>query len=546
MFISKFWMLLVSLAIGIVLAVILLARDVVDRERMDHATEILYKELTKIDVALKLHARERLDVLLAIAVDPEIRRSLAEISSRRTKIEAIREKLLTALRNHNNSFGKYKADMLIAIDKNGLVVSQVGKYERNHSYNISGFPVVDGALRGYLRDDILKLDKDVLLFAARPVIEQGRYVGALVHAMKLTDKLAAEISPAIQLAFFAGNVMVAVGASQKKGVKRAQGSYIAKPLDDVISSKSFLENGYSEAKLIDTQDGQFISVYSTIRGEAAGNGVGYALVMPTSTMTSAAEFYEKAGTQDVEALPWGWLVLIVVLTALLGWVWIYIEGERPVSSLMRDIKSLKKSDPKDQLNVYRYRRRIRKVATAVNAVIDYKIRALMEADDSKKKSIDNILGSRSSRLSSATFKFVEPAAEEIPPPPPAGTGPVKPLQRPSQQQESQSNIPISQTSQGHSQPRISVAQSMQQSDNSEPNPMEPEVEKRYFKEIFDEFVALKKKLNESIEQLTYDRFEGTLKKNRDTLIARYKCSRVKFQVYEKDGKASLKATPVKS
>ena len=51
---------------------------------------------------------------------------------------------------------------------------------------------------------------------------------------------------------------------------------------------------------------------------------------------------------------------------------------------------------------------------------------------------------------------------------------------------------------------------------------------------------------EATEQLTFERFLVTLKKNRDTLMARYDCKRVKFQVYEKDGKASLKATPIKS
>jgi hypothetical protein len=37
----------------------------------------------------------------------------------------------------------------------------------------------------------------------------------------------------------------------------------------------------------------------------------------------------------------------------------------------------------------------------------------------------------------------------------------------------------------------------------------------------------------------------TLKKNRDALMSRHGVKRVKFSVYVKEGKASLKATPVR-
>ncbi|MBN2714660.1 MAG: cell division protein FtsK, partial [Deltaproteobacteria bacterium] len=79
-----------------------------------------------------------------------------------------------------------------------------------------------------------------------------------------------------------------------------------------------------------------------------------------------------------------------------------------------------------------------------------------------------------------------------------------------------------------------------------PNSSAPANEDAYFRQVHEEFVALKKKLGEPVDGLTFDRFEVTLKKNRDALVARYGCKSVKFNVYEKDGKASLKAIPVKS
>jgi len=67
-----------------------------------------------------------------------------------------------------------------------------------------------------------------------------------------------------------------------------------------------------------------------------------------------------------------------------------------------------------------------------------------------------------------------------------------------------------------------------------------------FRKVFDEFTALKKQCGESVASLTFEKFSNKLRKNRDALIAKHGCRSVKFQVYIKDGKAALKATPVKS
>jgi len=67
-----------------------------------------------------------------------------------------------------------------------------------------------------------------------------------------------------------------------------------------------------------------------------------------------------------------------------------------------------------------------------------------------------------------------------------------------------------------------------------------------FRRVFDEFIALKQKCGESTNNLTYKKFAAKLKKNREALIAKHGCDEVRFQVYIKDGRAALKATPVKS
>lgn len=63
--------------------------------------------------------------------------------------------------------------------------------------------------------------------------------------------------------------------------------------------------------------------------------------------------------------------------------------------------------------------------------------------------------------------------------------------------------------------------------------------------VYEEFLRTKKECGENVDGLTYDKFRQTLRKNRDALIQRHGCKRVKFTVYVKEGRAALKASPVK-
>lgn len=540
MFISKFWITLVTLVGTAMLAVIILAKDVINRERIENTTTILYKEVSKADVAIKLHARKRLDVLLQVAVDADVRRSLQSASAKAENAALVRDKLLSALRKLNTDLKEYKADLLMALDNRGVVIAQAGARERESGYNMGGFPVVEAALKGYVHDDVWQLDKEVFLIAAQPVIQEGRYVGAVVHALKVSDKLATEISPALQFALFAGNLMIAVGTPKIEGQVNAQGSTIADKLGEVLTSKQFQERGYSDIQRIKTQDGEFMAVYAKIRGEAAENNVGYAVVASLDLMGSPTDVYERAGKQDIDALPLVWLIIGFVFLTLVGWLFTYIEGQRPVMRMLRIVEDMARSDPKDQINVYRFRRKMRKIAQAINKMIDYKLKSLLEdGESSKVKSIDSILGTQDdTRLSSASFKFIEASASEVPDAPP-GAEPQKGLStsKPSEAKKAPPSPKRPPT------PPMGKPPIAPQRNSSPPEGSKEEL--AYFQEIYQKFVDLKKQLGEPLEQLTFDKFQITLAKNRDTLKARYGCTVVKFQVYEKDGKASLKATPVK-
>jgi hypothetical protein len=68
----------------------------------------------------------------------------------------------------------------------------------------------------------------------------------------------------------------------------------------------------------------------------------------------------------------------------------------------------------------------------------------------------------------------------------------------------------------------------------------------HFKETYERFIEMRRRCGEATGDLAFDRFLAKLTKNREGLIKKYNCRTVRFQVYEKDGKAALKATPVRA
>jgi hypothetical protein len=70
-------------------------------------------------------------------------------------------------------------------------------------------------------------------------------------------------------------------------------------------------------------------------------------------------------------------------------------------------------------------------------------------------------------------------------------------------------------------------------------------EEQHFQDVFREFVSTREQCGEPNDGLTYEKFVTKLRKNKEQLVQKYACKTVRFQVYVKEGKAALKATPVK-
>lgn len=73
----------------------------------------------------------------------------------------------------------------------------------------------------------------------------------------------------------------------------------------------------------------------------------------------------------------------------------------------------------------------------------------------------------------------------------------------------------------------------------------PDDEDPEMRALFDEFVAARRSVGDDVSRFAYDGFATRIQKNRAKLIKQYECRDVKFRVEVGNGKATLKATPIR-
>src|SRR5205085_8240341 len=70
-------------------------------------------------------------------------------------------------------------------------------------------------------------------------------------------------------------------------------------------------------------------------------------------------------------------------------------------------------------------------------------------------------------------------------------------------------------------------------------------DEQHWRETFDRFKEKKTELGEPSDKISFEKFAAKLRKNRTDLMAKHNCRGVRFSVYEKDGKAAIKATAIR-
>lgn len=202
---SRLWYLVLALAVGGALAGAFLNKSAASREVEFQLEEQLRRDRIEAELWMRLDARLRLDALASIAVEPEVRQTLRSSSGRLgTPKAAVRRRLSQKLNVLNAKLEEGKGDMVFAVDAEGEVVATLDKSAVG-SERLDKMPLVRDALQGFMRDDVWVYNGEVFRMAARPVFDGGRYVGAVVHGMAVGDDLARRLGsklPNASVVFF--------------------------------------------------------------------------------------------------------------------------------------------------------------------------------------------------------------------------------------------------------------------------------------------------------------------------------------------------------
>ncbi len=81
--------------------------------------------------------------------------------------------------------------------------------------------------------------------------------------------------------------------------------------------------------------------------------------------------------------------------------------------------------------------------------------------------------------------------------------------------------------------------------NGNDEPLDDRAYTAHIREVFEAYVATRRRCGETVATLTLDKFQARLDTNRQQLVAKYGCRSARFSVYVKDGKAAVKATPLR-
>ena len=632
MILSRVWYVLLGLAVAVAMYIVYLAVGQYERQATRALKEGLASDSQTVEWALKIDTRRRLDALLAGSVDSALQQALVAANAPKDgKVPAAAQAAAKkAIGSVNDAMpADWRDDALFAVNRDGQVVASLGYDNVSEDFELGGYPAVNDALHGWLRDDVWLLGSKMYIVVARPVEYDAtqRPAGAIVGLKEINQRFASDLAKRTRaaVAFYAGGQRIAGGV----GVEGFDEEKLDAVAADVqkIDDKTYGDGGRSEVRMLTDDLG---AMYARLPGEVWGMGGGFAVARAKTPLAGPMGFLSNADDKDKANVPWPLLGGVVLLAALIGILMTIVEHTLPLRELLVQAERLR-SGAVDGLQVARFRGSYRLAAQALNQGME---RSIEKAGGVTRKPADleSIIGPMPAQPAMSAFSFPmadgasppalpqsghtppmgppvpqapgsgprhtpqmgmqpvmtppmgsagglgamggagpgfpQPAHQAPPrPPPPApsrpGPPPSPPVAAPPPPVAAPAAAPA------RPPPPVAAARPAPPPPPPEPPPTEEDEDATMvgavpaevmaqatgehktvddtadWLAVYEDFIRTKKQCGEPTDGLTFDKFSHTLKKNRDALIQRHGCKRVRFSVYVKEGRASLKATPVK-
>ena len=555
---SRFWYFLIAALAGVGIAAAYVAQSSVDQQSALRVEEQLRRDRAELELWLRYDARERLDGIAPMAAHGDVRGALRQATTRRGRPldDDVKNDLGTTLARLNQQLEESAAQLLFAVDDQGVIMSQLGGSTPPAGAGLAQFPVVRRALDGYTTDDFWIYNEALYRVAARPVIDQGQYVGAIVHCVEVDNTLADRLSsrlPGASLGFFMRERLIAGHAASVSG---APGNQLMESKAAEAIEQMDDDGNTAPIALDDNSRG----IYSFVHGSARYSDVGYVIARPFSLIGSPLQLFQKTPDEVMGEVFWPIVVGLPLLLGLLGVLIMWFERDRPRNGFAASVARLGKGEIQ-RLDEGTMRGAFRRIAANLNEGLERVAGTGMSPEKKKAADLDEILGPSSGPKAGGGgyFGFAEQDAGDAPdftaPPAPTPVASPAPVPSPPAPPAPAAAKPSPPAPPG---PPTLAPDPFDGEDDDEGATMVAQVpeellaaaaeqddEQRHFRAVYEEFVEMKRKCGEATAGLTFLKFSGTLRKNKAAIVQKHGVKDVRFTVYEKNGKAALKATPVK-
>jgi hypothetical protein len=579
---SRAWYIILSVSLAAAVFLLYLATAVSNRNAEHASGKLLTATSRSVYWYLTDDARRRASALIELSVDSDIQAGLSKANgaaSLKTLDQGLRDKVaqkLAAFRSKHDQAGGLRFYALWAVDRQGRVVASENYADGTDSehFEMGGYPIVADAIHGWIRDDTWVLNDQISRIVAHPVetVVGGEPVGAIVASSRIDGRFAQGISDSTgaAVAFYAGGTTKDTGAP--KGFNKSLLEVTSKDLDEVEADVDYQKKGRTTPRVLRRNVGTDVGVvFARMPGEAWDQGAGYVVGHRHARLSDPLEFRKLATDSDNKSVPLIFIILAAIGAALLGLFFSLLEHTLPLRSFRRAIKELADKQSKvDVLKPTTFRGAYKRLAANVNDALDKAASAA--GVERGPADLESVLGPLPAKPQMSAFAVPEPgsAARDRPP-----TKKPKPSTEPEPPKADEDRLkgqvaaantphdpagddPAGDDPAGHdpagvqdeasvsSKPPATASPPSPPRKKASPSnpPAKPQDEETRWRQVYADFVALKKQLDESTARLSYEKFRGTLQRNKDALIARHGCTRVKFRVYEKQGRAALKASPV--
>ena len=597
MFLSKIWFILIALVSAVAGTFALVAPRpavqklaVLEGQRLDRA-QYAAEQMFKVD------AHKWIDRVSKLGRDAILSESLDAASRGSGEYTVIHRTIQDRFRTLIPDLATGGIDEIVALDNKGRVIARVGgNNEKEYGDYIGGVEVVADALRGYLSDDVWGVGGKLERVAGAPVLSKGkdRIVGAIYVGAEtgpgLVERLKKNLDVDVAL-LLRGKV---IASSRPAGELDALPEMVTQHVSEIAELKR------TPALPLTVGQDKLLAVAAPFPGQAGEQQAYYALLGMQPAKNDLGALLSNVSSNDLKwgNFPWVPVALVTFAMIAVGLILQRVEVEAPLGRLRRELQKLAAGDLQ-KIDDHKYRGKYGGLARDVNAAVERFTHAPGARSEMAGKDLNAILGpsggstfdlpSAGSAFSGSTPapafnpptaapSFSSPTAPGFPPPPPPGgfaPPPLPSFSPPPAPSFSAPPLPQPFSAAGlgsSSSPSLPLppsikpapwaqqlpAEAIDEENADDANRQMPEgeatrvvpydlqeEEDAHFRHVFDDFVETKRSCGEPTAGLTQAKFLQKLRDNKSALVAKHACRTVRFSVYVKDGKAALRATPIR-